>query len=74
LGFATGNCILPATTTTHKATLAPAQTHYSLPAQALFDLGFGTGSGRPTLTAMEVDMLANSCDVDGNGFIDSVEW
>jgi len=43
-------------------------------AQALFSLGFGGGTGKPTLTAVEVDMLANSCDVDGNGFIDSIEW
>lgn len=41
---------------------------------ALKQLGFGAGSRFATLTSVEVRLLISSCDINGDGFIDSNEW
>ena len=41
---------------------------------ALRELGFGSGARLATLTTAEIALLVSSCDVDGDGFIDSNEW
>ena len=45
-------------------------------AAALRALGFGAGDdrSRATLTPAEIAMLVASCDADGDGCVDSVEW
>jgi len=45
-----------------------------MPSAAVRQLGFGSGARLATLTPVEISLLVSSCDVDGDGTIDSNEW